>query len=85
MDRPELPAPYFWKTDTTIDVTRVGGGTENVAWYWGPNSIANDGRGKWECYSAPVGINDSYRTNVDTEDEAVAIIISFALLGITKE
>jgi hypothetical protein len=83
MDRPELPHPYFWKGRDTIDAIKEDGTKENVAWYWAPGEVMSSE--KYECFSAPVGINDSYRTNVDTEDEAVALIISFALLGITKE
>lgn len=83
MDRPELPHPYTWRSHNTIDAIKEGGTKENVAWYWGPGEVLNSK--KYECFSAPVGIIDSYRTNVDTEDEAVALIVSFALLGITKE
>jgi hypothetical protein len=42
--------------------------------------------GKYECYSGPAGEHENFHTTyVDTEDEAVNLIVSFALLGITKE
>lgn len=87
MDRPELPAPYYWQDRTTINAKKDDGtGVENVAWYWGPDGLPHNGSGKYECYSAPVGETEGlYRTDVDTEDEAVALIVSFALLGITKD
>lgn len=87
MDRPELPRPYYWRDGTTINIRKEDGGTENVAWYLSPGDRWDSkDNGKYECYSGPVGEHENfYTTYVDTEDEAVNLIVSFALLGITKE
>lgn len=86
MDRPELPHPYFWKDSSIINAQLGNGITENVAWYYTPHNRIEENSKKYQCVSAPVGIHDSfYRADVDTEDEAIALIVSFALLGITKE
>jgi len=86
MDRPELPAHYYWQDRSTINVKREDGGTENVAWYWGPGEVVGRNENTYACVSAPVkSLGNYYERHVDTEDEAVALIVSFALLGITKE
>jgi hypothetical protein len=86
MDRPELPHPYFWKNDTTINAHIGHGATENVAWFFSPEYRIQENTNKYQCVSAPVGIVENfYRTDVDTEQEAISLIVSFALLGVTKE
>ncbi len=88
-DLPKLPEGFFWSnldSDGTTSI-RVSENSEQVAWFYPPGENS-DFEGKYECVSAPKGIFDSgryYRAPADTEQEAIDLIVSFALLNIHKE
>lgn len=95
---PELPHPYYWDLKgtsgaTSIVVSTTGGEpekiAEEVAWYWKPGNGFSDREG-YECTSAPQGIGVSsgaewFKQMAPTEQEAINLIVSFALLGIKKD
>lgn len=95
MELPKLPEGYFWDTtDTTcirVPATKIqkeaGRPGEQVSFFYRPNTAFNL-TDRYKCASCPVGRFDARHFHwafVDTEQEAISLIVSFALLGITKE
>lgn len=95
---PELPHPYYWDVQaasgaTSIVVSTTDGApeemAEEVAWYWKPGTGGAD-KGGYECTSAPqeIGVASGaewFKQMAPTEQEAIDLIVSFALLGIKKD
>jgi hypothetical protein len=98
MKPPELPEPFLWadgdKQNACHTIRRTGTphadlrGSEEVAWARSPGRGNRVPADKWECVSAPAGVfgsNNWHYQPADTEEEAINLIISFALLEIRKD
>lgn len=89
MKLPELPEPLFWSECGEVINhwhDKYDNDYENVAWFIPPNTAENYTE-RWLAYSAPVGLpsNTWHTVYADTEEEAINLIVTFALLGVTKD
>jgi hypothetical protein len=86
MKLPELPWPFRWAWEND-EGKCIKQDAEDVAWFWRPGHgvVFED---TFECVSSPVDSDKTgllYRVPAETEEEAINLIVSFALLGIRKD
>ncbi len=84
-----LPDPFYWDLDEYDEpCIRHSANSEQVAWAYSPSNGMSEFEGKWECVSAPKGVygrSNYHRVPASTEEEALSLLVSFALLEIRKD
>jgi hypothetical protein len=92
---PKLPEGFFLDFGYAVSIRlppterqkEIGHSGEQVAFFYYPNRSDNDSH-QYKCASCPKGVferNNFHWAYADTEQEAIDLIVSFALLSITKE